>query len=146
MTTQNSMPTGGQGSFSSLSSFSSRDLIAIGFRQKRTIVIAFLAILLGAGVAALVTPPDYQSSTKFLIERARMDPVVSPGQDQGMVRSEVTEEELNSEVELLQSDDVMRQVVVATGLHKHKHLLDYIYFTQTEDQKIERAAIHLKKE
>lgn len=130
-----------------LSSFSSRDLIAIGFRQKRTIVITFCAVLLGAAIAALVTPPDYQASTKFLIERARMDPVVSPGQDQTQPRSEVTEEEMNSEVELLQSDDVMRQVVQAAGLNKHKGLFDYtVWWNQTPEQKLARSAQHLQKE
>ena len=130
-----------------LASFSSRDLIAIGFRQKRTILITFCAIVLGAAVAALVTSPDYQASTKFLIERSRMDPVVSPGQDQAPPRSEVTEEELNSEVELLQSDDVLRQVVVATGLNQRKKLTDYIlHWNQTPEQKLERTALRLQKE
>src|SRR5580704_18725993 len=99
-------------------SFSSRDLIAIGFRHKRPIVITFCAILLGAALATIVQPAEYQASTRFLIERARMDPIVSAGQDTKLVRSDVTEEELNSEVELLQSEDVLRQVVSASGLHQ----------------------------
>jgi uncharacterized protein involved in exopolysaccharide biosynthesis len=142
MTMQNSMPTDGRGSFSS---FSSRDLIAIGFRQKRTILITFCAILLGAIVAAVIQPSDYKASTKFLIERERMDPVVSPGQDTGMVRSEVTEEELNSEVELLQSEDVLRQVVQATGLSNHRSLLSYLGIKDSEDKKVAKAAIRLQK-
>jgi uncharacterized protein involved in exopolysaccharide biosynthesis len=141
MSTQNSMDTR-----AAFSSFSSRDLIAVGFRQKRAIVITFCAILLGACVAAIIQPADYEASTKFLIQRERMDPVVSPGQVQGQVRSEVTEEEMNSEVELLQSDDVMRQVVTVTGLNKIHHLLDYLRFGETQDQKTERAALHLKKD
>ena len=145
MTSQNSMQQ--MDGRSAFSSFSSRDLIAIGFRHQRTIVVTFLAVLLGAAIAALSTPPDYTATTKFLIERSRMDPVVSPGQDQAPTRSEVTEEELNSEVEILQSDSVMQQVVVAAGLNKHKHLLDYVlYWNQTPEQKIERTANHLKKE
>jgi uncharacterized protein involved in exopolysaccharide biosynthesis len=146
MTTYNSMPTDGRGttSFSS-SSFTWRDLIAIGFRYKRPMLITFGAVFLGALLAAVFQPAEYQASTKFLIERARMDPVVSAGQDQEMIRPEVTEEELNSEVELLQSDDVLRQVVVSTGLDNHRSLLSYIGIKESDDKRIAKAALRLQK-
>jgi uncharacterized protein involved in exopolysaccharide biosynthesis len=143
MTNQNSMSTDRHGSFSS---FSSRDLIAIGFRQKGTILNTFCAILLGAIVAAVIQPPDYKASTMFLIERARMDPVVSPGQDAAQVRAEVTEEELNSEVELLQSEDVLRQVVLAAGLNHKRSWLRFLGVKETDEERIEKAAIRLQKE
>jgi uncharacterized protein involved in exopolysaccharide biosynthesis len=140
------MPTDGRGttSFSS-SSFTWRDLIAIGFRYKRPMLITFGAVFLGALLAAVFQPAEYQASTKFLIERARMDPVVSAGQDQEMIRPEVTEEELNSEVELLQSDDVLRQVVVSTGLDNHRSLLSYIGIKESDDKRIAKAALRLQK-
>jgi uncharacterized protein involved in exopolysaccharide biosynthesis len=143
MTNQNPVTSNPQGSFSS---FSSRDLIAIGFRHQRAIVITFLAILLGAVLAAVFIPADYQASTKFLIERSRVDPIVSPGQEAGAPRSEVTEEQLNSEVELLQSDDVLRQVVLTTGLHKHKTVLDYVGIKTSEPKRIAGAIVRLQKE
>jgi len=62
MTNQNSMPNNGSGSFS----FSSRDLIAIGFRHKRLILITFCAILAGAILAAVFQPAQYQASTVLL--------------------------------------------------------------------------------
>jgi uncharacterized protein involved in exopolysaccharide biosynthesis len=145
MTTQNSMPTEGRGAFSS---FSSRDLIAIGFRYKRPMLITFCAVFLGAVLAAVLQPAEYQARTKFLIERARLDPVVSPGQDQEMVRSEVTEEELNSEVELLESEDVLRQVVVSAGLNNHQSMLrsmaSYIGIKESDDRRLAKAARRLQ--
>lgn len=148
MTTQNFNTRDTQASYS----FSMRDLIAIGFRQKRAVVIAFCSLLLGTILAVILMPADYQGSTKFLIERARMDPVVSSGHEAGAVKSEVTEEELNSEVELLKSDDVMRQVVVAAGLNQHKSmlgfldpLLGHLGLKNTEDQRIAEAAVRLSK-
>lgn len=138
MTNQNSAS-------SSSFSFSSRDLIAIGFRHKRTIVITFCAILLGAVLAAIFVPADYQASTKFLIERSRMDPIVSPGQSASTPRADVTEEELNSEVELLQSDDVLRQVVVSTGLDKRRTYLDYLHIKTGEKKRIAEAMVRLQK-
>lgn len=147
MTTQNLNVRDIQGSYS----FSMRDLIAIGFRQKRAVVIAFCSLLAGTILATILMPADYQGSTKFLIERARMDPVVSPGHEAGMVKSEVPEEELNSEVELLKSDDVMRQVAVAAGLNHRKSMLSldpllrHLGLQQTEEQKIANAALRLSK-
>jgi len=143
MTTQNSLPTNGQGAFSS---FSSRDLIAIGFRHERTILITFFAVLLGAALAAVIEPSDYKVTTKFLIERSRVNPIVSTtSQNAAQVRAEVSEEELNSEVDLLQSEDVMRQVVVASGL-KHRSWRRFFFIKETDDEQIARAVIRLQKE
>ena len=44
-----------------------------------------------------------------------------------MVRPPVTEEELNSEVELIKSEDVLRLVVLANGLQNRKSLSYYIF-------------------
>jgi len=149
MTNQINSTRDAQGSYS----FSTRDLIAIGFRQKRAIVITFWSLLAGAILATVMMPADYMASTKFLIERSRIDPVVSAGHESESIKTDVTEEELNSEVELIKSDDVLRQVVVATGLnHRHglmkyvDNLLGYVGLDQTEDQKTAKAAIRLGKE
>jgi uncharacterized protein involved in exopolysaccharide biosynthesis len=128
-------------------SFSLREFFAIGFRHKRVIVLCFCGIMLGAILAALLQAPEYRASTKFLIERERMDPVVSPGQDPQMtVRVEVTEEELNSEVELLDSEDVLRQVVVTCGLHQRKSFLGSLLGQGNEQRQIAKAVIRLQKE
>jgi uncharacterized protein involved in exopolysaccharide biosynthesis len=101
-------------------SFSAKDVVAIVFRRKRIIVVCFAAIFLGAVLVAVLSPASYQAHTKLLVKRERVDPVITPGQDAPVVmHDDVTEEELNSEVELLESDDVLRQVVIATGLHAH---------------------------
>jgi uncharacterized protein involved in exopolysaccharide biosynthesis len=161
MTTQNSASTNGHGhsSLASLtpSTFSSRDLIAIGFRHQRAIVITFCAILLGAALAAVLEPYDYDASTKFLIERARLDPVVSPGQSNsgGPMPTAVSEEEMNSEVELVKSDDVLRQVVMTTGLYKKKTLTDHLHLTKlmsylgvkdSQEERIQNSVMRLQKD
>ena len=147
MTTQTSMATEQQ---ASSSSFSSRDLIAIGFRHKRAIVITFCSVVLGAVLATIFLPPDYQATTRFLVERARMDPIVTPDTHAEVVQADVREEELNSEVELLQSADVLRQVVVTAGLNR-KHswwdkMLAYAKLEDSEENKIAKSANNLGKE
>jgi uncharacterized protein involved in exopolysaccharide biosynthesis len=81
------------------------------------------------------------------VERERADPVVSPLQDaQPTSREAVTEEELNSEVELLQGDDVLRKVVVACGLQRHKSFLTSWLGVQDEQKQIANASFRLRKD
>ena len=127
-------------------SFSARDFVAIGFRRKRAILLCFFGILLGTALAVLLRPSEYRTTTKFLVERERMDPVVSPLQNaQVMFRGEVTEEELNSEVELLQSQDVLRQVVVSCGLHRRKSFPPSLFGTGDEQKEVAKAVSRLQK-
>ena len=100
------------------SSVTVRDLLAIGFRQQRTVVVSFLVIFV-AVVAFVLLGAQYEAEMKILVKRERADPVVTPGQSaQGQLWLGVTEEELNSEVELLRSRDLLAKVVVATDLHR----------------------------
>jgi uncharacterized protein involved in exopolysaccharide biosynthesis len=126
--------------------FSRRDVLAIGFRHKRLIVLSFCGILLGAVLAAVLQPKEYRSSTKFLVERERVDPIISPGASTPLsIRGEVAEEELNSEVELLGSADVLRQVVVSCGLHQRKSFLSSLLGAGDEATRIAKAVDRLQK-
>jgi uncharacterized protein involved in exopolysaccharide biosynthesis len=60
----------------------------------------------------------YESHFRVLLRRGRFDPVISsqPANAMDFTRSEITEEELNSEVELLRDDNLLRQVVEVVGL------------------------------
>jgi uncharacterized protein involved in exopolysaccharide biosynthesis len=62
------------------------------------------------------------------------------------VSGQVTEEELNSEVGLLQDNDVLRQVVVACGLDKRKSMSEYIVGPASPEQKIAKATSRLAAE
>ena len=136
-------PVNGQAAFS----FSLRDVITILFRHKRVVVLSFLGILTGAVLAAVLHAPEYRASTKFLIERERLDPVISPGQSTAPEsRGEVTEEELNSEVELIESADVLRQVVVTCGLDQKKSFLTYLFGTGDEATRVAKAAKRLQSD
>ena len=136
-------PVNGKATFG----FSLRDVVTILFRHKRVVVLSFMGILTGAVLAAVLHAPEYRASTKFLIERERLDPVISPGQSTPPeARGEVTEEELNSEVELIESADVLRQVVVSCGLHQKRSFLRYLFGAGDESTRIARAANRLQSE
>ncbi len=93
-----------------------RDLLAVVFRQRRLALIAF-ALALAAIIAYRLVAPCYESEMKVLLRRGRVDPVVAPTPSQAeFIRQGVTEEEVNSEVELLRDDEILRTVVQRTGL------------------------------
>src|SRR5271167_3551509 len=135
------MPVQERGTFS----FSLRDLVAVGFRHKRIAMLCFFGFLLGSVLAAVFQPAQYRATTKFLVDRERQDPVVSPEQNAPMVmRNEVSEEELNSEIELLQSEDVLRQVVVSCGLDQRKSLSEYVFGLMSPEKRIAKATARLQ--
>jgi uncharacterized protein involved in exopolysaccharide biosynthesis len=96
-----------------------RDLLAIGFRHRRLMVISFLTIFSGAIVAALLQPNQYDAGMKILVKRERVDPVITAETSAlPQFALQVTEEEANSEVELLKSRDLLEKVAVACDLQR----------------------------
>lgn len=94
-----------------------RDVAAIIFRHKAIPLLCFVVVLLWVALSGVLRA-NYRSQMKILVRRERVDPMVTsqPNAPQ-LGREEVTEAELNSEVELLNSSDLLRKVVLATGLH-----------------------------
>jgi uncharacterized protein involved in exopolysaccharide biosynthesis len=96
-----------------------RDVVAMLFRRRRLVVISFVSILLGATLAGLLWP-EYEAEMKIMVKRERVDPIVSAEDSRPTtVLRPVSAEEVNSEVELLQGDDLLEQVVRKTGLHRN---------------------------
>lgn len=95
-----------------------RDLVAVIFRQRWIILACFLGVVFLAFLSG-VWKTKYQAQMKFLVLRQRMDAVVTsqPNAPPGST-PQITQEDLNSEVQLLRSDDLLRNVVLETGLAK----------------------------
>ena len=78
-----------------------RDLVAILFRHYRLMVLAFVGVLTGAVVVAVLQSNHYQAHMKILVKRERVDPVVTAQSSTiAQASTPVSEEELNSEAEL----------------------------------------------
>ena len=94
-----------------------RELAAAIFRRPRLVAASFGFVLL-ATILFAVFSERYESHFKVLLRRGRFDPIVSPQPPSTMdfTRPGITEEELNSEVELLRDEDLLRQVVKTEGL------------------------------
>src|SRR5712671_519700 len=104
------------GNSSTASSPTLREVAAILFRQSRFIFATFLLVFLATLFYALLSP-RYEAHFKLLLRRGRIDPVVSSqpaGPD--FTHPAISEEELNSEVELLRDADLLKQVALESGL------------------------------
>jgi len=96
-----------------------RDLVATVFRRRKVLGYCFGCILLGSLLAAILMPRLYESEAKIVVTHERLDTILTPGTPpQEIGRGSVSVEELNSEVELMQSEDLLRQVVLDVGLVK----------------------------
>ena len=96
-----------------------RDAVMPIFRHRRLVTLVFLGIFLGAILCMLLLPRKYEAEMKILVNRERVDAVVTPDPDNangpGIVPA-VSEEDLNSEVELIKSRDLLERVAIACDL------------------------------
>jgi len=99
-----------------------RDLLSVGFRHRRLFAISFLTILVGA-IGAAVLGSRYQAQMKILVRKERLDPMASTSTTPIALQTQrqVTEEEMNSEVEVIKSGELLADVAVACGLQNPKH-------------------------
>ena len=95
-----------------------RDALMPLFRRRMLATIIFLGIFGGVVIGELLAPHEYEAEMKILVNHSRVDTIVTPEADTQPIAAipEVSEEDLNSEVELLRSRDLLEQVVVACGL------------------------------
>src|SRR5271168_2275601 len=95
-----------------------RDVTAVLFRQSRLLMTCFVVIFALAVILSGAFSPTYKAEMKVLVRRGRIDPVVTSqsSSPQPTPQEDITETELNSEVELLNSPDLLRKVVIANDL------------------------------
>jgi uncharacterized protein involved in exopolysaccharide biosynthesis len=120
-----------------------RELVMVLFRRRRVFACVAGIVLIGAVIHAM-TGVKYQSNMKILVRRGRAEAPVSAAVNAplDLTRTGITEEDLNSEVELLRDSEVLRDVVEDTGAGGR----DWFHVLHTRDgraQRVERAARRL---
>jgi uncharacterized protein involved in exopolysaccharide biosynthesis len=100
-----------------------RDLATPLFRRRRVVITTFLLVFGLATAFGLLRLRRYESRMEILVNRERLDPLVtSEATDRADMTPALTDQEVNSEAELLKSTDVLEKVVLANGLQKsHGH-------------------------
>lgn len=128
-------------------SFTARDVAAIGFRHQKVLVLCFVGVLLGVGISSIFLPSKYKAETKLLVKRERVDPVVTPESNVPMtVHDTVSEEEINSELELITSSDVLQKVITTCSLDKKKLLSGILHPWQTPQNRMDKALADLRSD
>ena len=94
-----------------------RDVVAVFFRNKKLWLVSFLVTFAGVFLYGVLRP-TYQAEMKVLVKRSRIEPSAAPTVTQSpeLNRRALSEEELNSEVELLRDKDTLGQAVETAGL------------------------------
>src|SRR5664279_263901 len=86
--------------------------IAILFRHKRIALFIALGVFVTLFILSLSLPKQYTSTLKLLVKSERTDLVVSPeASPTTPARSEVTESQVNSDIALLTTNEVLTEVV-----------------------------------
>jgi uncharacterized protein involved in exopolysaccharide biosynthesis len=119
--------------------------VAVLFRQERVVLFTFLVTFLTIFVYGVVSP-SYQSQMKILLRHSRVDPEVAAVPSQAeFERQAVTEEEVNSEAELLQDEDILRIVVQNTGLISEGHSWFWSLLGDSPERQLDRAVRRISK-
>jgi uncharacterized protein involved in exopolysaccharide biosynthesis len=93
-----------------------RDFAGVIFRQRWLIGITFVLTIAVIGLSGFWIP-KYDTEMKILIRRHRPETMLASTSSQSeLISDQVSPEEINSEVELLNSKDLLRKVVLSTGL------------------------------
>jgi uncharacterized protein involved in exopolysaccharide biosynthesis len=96
-----------------------RDIVTPLFRHRKLVLWSFLSLVAPTILGIILLPKHYQAQMEILVKHDRVDTAVSSGRDDAFAHPEdVTEEELNSEVELLKSRDLLEKVVVSCNLQE----------------------------
>lgn len=98
-----------------------RDVASVIFRHKLLLCVTFLAVALGTAAITFLMPNEYESRMKILVKNTRSDVPITPEQTVGSTgnnfENDVSENQINSEIELLTGEDLLKQVVTECGLY-----------------------------
>ncbi len=120
-----------------------RELAMVLFRQRK-VFVGLAGVIFFLGLVYAIAGSTYRAQLRVLVRRGRSDPPVAAQKNApaDFSRVEVTEEELNSEVELLKDDDVLRRVVEANSLASHDWL-QWLRPNEEEAARVQRAVKRL---
>ena len=129
-----------------------RDVLTVLFKRKTLIVVFILAVFGAVFAGNFAWPPSYESQAKIRLMRGRevsqADPTVVRSAS-GIAAVQLSREDVNSEIETLYSNDVLKTVVQACGLNKpvppDAGLLRGAYYSATAGLKKALYALHLKR-
>lgn len=116
-----------------------RDAAGILFRRKWLILTTLITAATVTAFLVSQTTPKYEARMKLLVKNMRSDVPVTAGKEESVDINEVSESQINSEIELLKGRDLLEQVVVRLEMAKPAA-------NRTQAESIEETARDLEKD
>jgi uncharacterized protein involved in exopolysaccharide biosynthesis len=91
-----------------------RDFLTVLFKQKHIITTFFVAAMATVVIGLIVKRPTYEASAAILVKRTRAEVPISPTRTDAVI-VQLSEEELNSEVEILRSRSLVESALEKLG-------------------------------
>ncbi|NUM56478.1 MAG: hypothetical protein HUU46_22835 [Candidatus Hydrogenedentes bacterium] len=90
-----------------------RDILTVLFKRKALILLFFVVVVVGVYLVNMIWPQTYESVAKVQLLRGRetLQPTTPLTDSATTPLISMTEEDLNSEIQMIYSDDVLREVV-----------------------------------
>lgn len=100
----------------SLGRYSLRDFLTIVFKR-RTMILLIAAAVVAFTTAMSVRAPDvYEVTATLLVNEARAEMPIAPAASQPVIINQVSEQDLNSEIEVLKSRKLIEEVLLELGV------------------------------
>jgi succinoglycan biosynthesis transport protein ExoP len=99
-----------------LGSFSQRDFLTIVFKRRALITIFVVTVVILVMTLSLMAPNTYEVSATLLVNEARAEMPIAPSASQPLVVNQVSEQDLNSEIEILKSRQLIEDVLQTLGM------------------------------
>lgn len=104
----------------SRNSLTLKDVALIIYRRRMLAIGLFAGIFFVVAAVTMLMPSIYAAKAKLMLKKERVNNVVSAGDDAaGDAKPQLTEEVLNSEIEILTSSYLLREVIQRAGLQEN---------------------------
>jgi uncharacterized protein involved in exopolysaccharide biosynthesis len=93
-----------------------RDFLTIGFKRRHLILAFFLPTVVVTVLATFLSRPTYEATAAILIKKASAEVPLVPKESSQLIISQVTEEDLNSEMTILKSRQAIEETLHGLGV------------------------------
>lgn len=113
MTTRSSTPVDDGNAFGQLSM---RDLLTIVFKRRVLVLSVAISIPVAVVAVSLLLPRTYEVTATLVVNRARAEMPLAPTDSTQFVVNQLSEQDLNSEIEVLKSREMIEDVLQVLGV------------------------------
>jgi uncharacterized protein involved in exopolysaccharide biosynthesis len=96
--------------------FSLRDLLTIVFKRRVLISLFALTVVVAVMALGMMAPDTYEVMATLLVNEARAEVPLAPAASQQLIINQVSEQDLNSEIEILKSRQLIEEVLHELGV------------------------------